>query len=219
MIEYDELARERSQNNEFTCFYEPEISFKPTYRRIRNEPSYSNKKAQSPSWTDRVLSKAKPGRRLEIQEYNSCEFFYGSDHRPVYSIMKIDIEPHYTFFPPLHTRPAVPLGQIIFSKLLLNYDFERTSELGEFAPEYVLPMSIHIAFYGKFLNNYPNTTPLDFSDLLIWKGEKIPIVQCVVADVNYLKNQFLDFVVYVRNEQKGDMLIGDPYLLLQHNSQ
>lgn len=206
---YDELARERTENNEFTCFYEPEINFKPTYRRIRQEPAYSNKKNQSPSWTDRILSKAKPGRRLDVMEYNSSEVFFCSDHRPVYSIIKVDIEPHFSFFPALHARPVVPLGEIVFNKLVLNYDFEKTSELGEFAPEYVFPMEVYIAFFGKFLNNYPNTAPLSFTDLLIWNSDKIPSVHCVVADVNYLKNQFLDLVVYTKSENKADVLIGE----------
>ena len=134
--------------------------------------------------------------------------FFCSDHRPVYSITKVDIEPHFTFFPPLHARPVVPLGEIIFNKLILNYDFEKTAELGEFAPEYVFPMDIYIAFFGKFLNNYPNTAPLQFTEHLIWNSDKIPVVHSVVADVNFLKNQFLDLVVYVKGENKGDILIG-----------
>ena len=208
LTQYDELSKERASNDDFSSFYEPEIHFKPTYRRIRHENAYSNKKNQSPSWTDRILSKSKPGRKMDVVEYNSCESFYCSDHRPVYSIIKVDVEPHFIFFPPLHARPVLPLGQLTFNKLLLNYDFEKTSELGEFAPEYVSPMRIYIAFFGKFLNNSPNTAAMDVSDIMIWKGEKIPIVQCVVADVNYLLNQYLDLIVYVSNEEKGDVLIG-----------
>ena len=56
---YDELAKEKAENQEFTCFYEPDIKFKPTYRRIRQEPAYSNKKNQSPSWTGQNLLQSK----------------------------------------------------------------------------------------------------------------------------------------------------------------
>jgi len=52
------------------------VKFKPSYRRKREDPGYSNKKNQCPSWTDRVLFKSRPQKLLEILEYDAVENFY-----------------------------------------------------------------------------------------------------------------------------------------------
>ena len=75
--EYDQLTKERDENNIFSDFNEGTLNFRPTYRRIRNDDTWSNKKNQSPSWCDRVLFRSKPNSYLELLEYGSREQQYG----------------------------------------------------------------------------------------------------------------------------------------------
>lgn len=77
LAEYDQLTKERNENNIFSDFNEGGLNFRPTYRRIRNDDTWSNKKNQSPSWCDRVLFRTKPNSYLELLEYGSREQQYG----------------------------------------------------------------------------------------------------------------------------------------------
>lgn len=77
LAEHDQLTKERNENNIFSDFNEGGLNFRPTYRRIRNDDTWSNKKNQSPSWCDRVLFRTKPNTYLELLEYGSREQQYG----------------------------------------------------------------------------------------------------------------------------------------------
>ena len=77
LAEHDQLTKERNENNIFSDFNEGGLNFRPTYRRIRNDDTWSYKKNQSPSWCDRVLFRTKPNSYLELLEYGSREQQYG----------------------------------------------------------------------------------------------------------------------------------------------
>jgi hypothetical protein len=65
----------------------------PTYKREKNSNNYVNKKEQCPSYTDRILLKNNSNCPLEITEYNAHETYWGSDHRPVYAIVRMVTQP------------------------------------------------------------------------------------------------------------------------------
>ena len=50
----DTLAAAMANRSVFPCFQEAPINFLPTYRLVPGENAYSNKRNQSPSFTDRV---------------------------------------------------------------------------------------------------------------------------------------------------------------------
>lgn len=75
--EHDQLTKERNSNTIFSDFNEGSLDFRPTYRRIRNDDTWSNKKNQSPSWCDRILFRTKPGKMIDLIEYGSREDQYG----------------------------------------------------------------------------------------------------------------------------------------------
>lgn len=83
----DQLKQEMSKENRaerpFPDFKEGELNFCPTYRWERDENTISNKKEQSPSFTDRVLWHSNPGTGLLLDWYQSAQHITGSDHRPV----------------------------------------------------------------------------------------------------------------------------------------
>ena len=67
------------------------INFAPTYRMVRNHHDYSNKRFQSPSWTDRILWRTAAGLEdnVEVMEYLAMFKMRQSDHRPVGARFKV----------------------------------------------------------------------------------------------------------------------------------
>jgi hypothetical protein len=76
----------------FQTFQEGKISFQPTYRRDRLTSSYSNKKGQSPSWTDRIFHRSASGEGIQLLSYRSHEEVFGSDHRMVQADYRVKVE-------------------------------------------------------------------------------------------------------------------------------
>lgn len=78
ILHYDQLNGEILSNYSFKQLQEPEIRFPPTYRRLRDSnEDYSNKKNQSPSYTDRVIYYTKPHHKLVVDKYTSLEEQFG----------------------------------------------------------------------------------------------------------------------------------------------
>ena len=87
LVEKDELMSEISHGNTLTEMKECKISFAPTYRynvpRRSRELSFSDKKNQTPSFTDRILYHVCPESEIEEVEYCSVPEVTSSDHIPV----------------------------------------------------------------------------------------------------------------------------------------
>eukprot|EP00949_MAST-11_sp_MAST-11-sp1_P002419 g2419.t1 len=85
MLEHDQLRREMQNGNVFEGFQEGGITFPPTYRWTKGKAVVSNKKNQSPSYTDRVLWRSAPGQTGKLRQlsYSSNHDILQSDHRPV----------------------------------------------------------------------------------------------------------------------------------------
>ena len=85
----DQLNKLREVEGIFPDYIEPEITFKPTYKLKKHINEYTNKKEQCPSYTDRILTKSNSCLESQIIQYGSHEEFWGSDHRPVFTRMKV----------------------------------------------------------------------------------------------------------------------------------
>lgn len=91
-MKFDQLKIEQKRNSSFSQVFEGDINFKPTYRRKRDtNKEYSNKKNQSPSYTDRILICHKPNLYFEIEHYCSVEKQLMSDHRPVVGVFNAQL--------------------------------------------------------------------------------------------------------------------------------
>ena len=64
----------------------------PTYKRNKHEDGYMNKKNQAPSYTDRIIFKNNTECEAEVNNYNSLESVYGSDHRPVIMDLTLQVK-------------------------------------------------------------------------------------------------------------------------------
>ena len=73
----------RQTSPKYPYYYEPKISFKPTYKRNFNNNLYKNKKSQAPSYCDRILFKNNTVFPYHVIWYDCVSDVYGSDHRPV----------------------------------------------------------------------------------------------------------------------------------------
>jgi phosphatidylinositol-bisphosphatase len=101
----DQLNHERHAHRAFAGFIEPPVVFAPTYRWQRDRHAFSNKRAQPPSWTDRVLVHTDAPHRALFASYGARHRVMGSDHRPVVALVLL--EPR-----PVETGSAAPLPQL-----------------------------------------------------------------------------------------------------------
>lgn len=81
----DELQQQMQARLAFDGFREGRITFPPTYKFDLGSNRYdSSEKARVPSWTDRILWKARD-EVLLLEKYQSCASVTTSDHRPVFA--------------------------------------------------------------------------------------------------------------------------------------
>jgi len=81
----DQLRRQKGLRRVFDGFEEGTLDFPPTYRWQREVDEFSNKRAQAPSYTDRIMHKSAPGVAwcIDRETYTSAHDLFGSDHRAV----------------------------------------------------------------------------------------------------------------------------------------
>ncbi len=84
--EHDQLTQCMKRNDgAFPYFVEGLLNFAPTYRMNKDKEGYSNKRFQSPSWTDRILVRSVCGFESKVNQlgYIGHHDMMQSDHRPV----------------------------------------------------------------------------------------------------------------------------------------
>src|SRR5271163_4309111 len=92
--EKDQLRCEMKLDHIFSGYYEPPIDFMPTYKFDLHTDNYdTSEKLRTPSWTDRVLYRAKRAKvhndnqneleTIQTIRYACAKDIKFSDHRPV----------------------------------------------------------------------------------------------------------------------------------------
>jgi hypothetical protein len=89
----DQLQRVRQSNPTLMgSFIEGKINFKPTYKYDIGTDTYdTSEKRRSPAWCDRILYRAAEGLNVKQEFYCRGELFT-SDHRPVKTLLTLDIK-------------------------------------------------------------------------------------------------------------------------------
>jgi len=86
LLKEDQMGIVQKSNTTFSNFNEGEIKFPPTYKYQVNSNLFDNKKKRTPSWTDRILFRARNSSNTLTQlNYQSLAGVKISDHRPVLS--------------------------------------------------------------------------------------------------------------------------------------
>ncbi|PFX15188.1 uncharacterized protein LOC111343866 [Stylophora pistillata] len=94
LLAKDQLLDLREQGKVFVGFTEPPIRFLPSYKHdIQSDDYDSSSKNRTPSWTDRVLYRSKDPSSIQPVMYNSCVSVKTSDHRPVFGIYQVKLNP------------------------------------------------------------------------------------------------------------------------------
>jgi hypothetical protein len=87
LLAEDQFIKERAKTPcpVFDRFQEGRITWGPTYRFDKEKNVFSNKRAQAPSYTDRIVWRSLPGVANFVRQcsYSSVPTCFGSDHRPV----------------------------------------------------------------------------------------------------------------------------------------
>ena len=102
LLVHDQLRKAFKEEKCFEGFEEAQIDFKPTYKFDKHDRTQwdQSEKQRKPAWTDRILWRAHPGKkanakagrpRLSVEScfYGSNHAFIQSDHKPVFSKLKL----------------------------------------------------------------------------------------------------------------------------------
>ena len=98
----DQLRREIRDGRSFAEFKEGPLNTCPSYRWEKDEHAFSNKRGQSPSYTDRILWRSMPGMQQDITtlaRFRTHVEIQGSDHRPVSSGFQLQLRLPYVPLP------------------------------------------------------------------------------------------------------------------------
>mmetsp|Transcript_30935 Transcript_30935/g.35256 ORF Transcript_30935/g.35256 Transcript_30935/m.35256 type:complete len:741 (+) Transcript_30935:161-2383(+) len=91
----DQLNNEREKGTCFPTFSEGMLNFIPTYKYQPGTDIYEkrpDKKLRAPAWCDRILWMSQEPKHVQQLTYDRSETPNISDHKPVYSTMKITIK-------------------------------------------------------------------------------------------------------------------------------
>ncbi|OQR67067.1 72 kDa inositol polyphosphate 5-phosphatase-like, partial [Tropilaelaps mercedesae] len=93
LLKFDQLRKVIADGDAFGGFHEGEINFAPTFKYEVNSNMYDKNTVRVPSYTDRILFRAREGQALTVHLYDCVECFSSSDHKPVVAIFEVGLKP------------------------------------------------------------------------------------------------------------------------------
>lgn len=94
LVAGDQLTQLIVEGNIFQGFQEGRINFRPTYKYDLGKDTYdTSAKNRIPSYTDRVLFRARKKNSITCTHYDSPTSIKVSDHRPVFAMYEAAIQP------------------------------------------------------------------------------------------------------------------------------
>jgi hypothetical protein len=194
----DQLNKQRKLNQVLSNFHEPEINFKPTYRVRRDSAEWSNKKNQTPSWTDRILYRAH--RPIRALLYASVPTALGSDHRPVLGTYLTEVVSSYlpTNLKPLQTG-SEKFAFLEFKSLSVRLDDTSPAKVAQ------------VTFYAPFIEQCRGSFQVPISCHLFEfeiQGEQMPMLRCVWSDLRFLREQRLLVTLLLFSESNSSQICG-----------
>ena len=190
----DQLLKEQIANRSFVNFQEGQLNFPPTYRYIRLKNEWSNKRNQTPSWTDRILYRS--FREVCLLNYEAALNCMASDHRPVSAEFSVEVNPW--FVPAVLPRPGEdPLFAVVeFTELEVACEDLAGATHGQ------------VVFFAPFLQSTPSTPQFGVTGPEIQHSlqeKEIPILTSAVADFRYLREQRVIVALYLSTKDRTDV--------------
>lgn len=185
LYEKDQLFHEIKNNKILSTFNEDLKLFKPTYRCLRKTSGWSNKREQTPSWTDRVFYRGY--NPIKTLAYNSIPYCFGSDHRPVYSSFltsaKFWYVPRVLSFDP----EEIKLGVIEIQQLSIQY-YEETSATHAM-----------VTFYSPYIEGSPKSSQvlIGKEKVIKFEYENIPVLNFIFAFPEVLKELRVNIIFWL----------------------
>lgn len=204
IIQTDQLKSEMKLNKVFSGFSEGPLTFRPTYRRLRmTNEDFSNKKDQSPSWTDRIMFKVHPGQKLDLESFNSHEDCFGSDHRPVSAIFNANYEMPYLTKTLLFAENQISKSNISLSEIKVIFEMKSLRILKDYV-KIKEPCKMGISFD---VNNYVSSRTFVTSQEAVLTENNITVcfekakINVIHASSGFYSNKCVGIVVnYFEND-------------------
>ena len=171
----DQLWLQMQSNKNLATFREPAKHFKPTYRCSRTSQEWSNKREQTPSWTDRILFKAHCD--LKVEFYEALSECYGSDHRPVVAGFDTEYKVWFVMKELAMESQETLLGVIEVPSMEVEY-FEES-----------LARHAMASFHSAFIEGSPKSSQVELVDgkAARFDCKTLPMLTFVLTNPNALK--------------------------------
>ena len=175
LYEKDQLWLQMQNNKNLATFQEFRKNFKPTYRCSRTSQEWSNKREQTPSWTDRILFKAHQDVRVEF--YEAVSECYGSDHRPVIAGFDTEYKVWFVLKELSMESQETLLGVIEIQNMEIEY-FEET------AARHAMT-----SFHSAFIEGSPKSSQVELIEgkFARFDCKTLPMLTFIFANPNVLK--------------------------------
>ncbi|KAJ9445199.1 Inositol-1 [Diplonema papillatum] len=217
LYKYDQLQHQMRKETAFIDFNESQPLFQPTYKYARGKNIYpDDEKQRIPSWCDRILWKALSEETVIQEEYTSVQTVMTSDHRPVYSLFRIDARNQFvpdSVADPLSTPASSktteiwdkPVSAYLKIRQLAGHDLDSLDPNG-FSDPYVV-------FVSPILQNSYSTNVQVKTLHPQWEVE--PELRLNFDELEYIENEYIFLAVYDWDLTSQDDPLGQAHLSLK----
>eukprot|EP01061_Rhynchopus_euleeides_P032639 TRINITY_DN5429_c0_g1_i2.p1 TRINITY_DN5429_c0_g1~~TRINITY_DN5429_c0_g1_i2.p1 ORF type:complete len:643 (+),score=144.04 TRINITY_DN5429_c0_g1_i2:238-2166(+) len=219
LYRYDQLQAQLRNENSFLEFMESQPFFQPTYRYARNENTYpDDAKKRIPSWCDRVLWKSLANETVTQEDYTSVQTVMSSDHRPVYSIFRLQVRNQFvprSIIQPLTSPPAsqaseyfdtAPSAHFVIRQFA-GHDLDSADPNGKSDP--------YVTFLSPALREQCQTKIQTKTLHPVWEDTQVPLLYVSFDEIEYLETEYLWFSVYDWDMTSQDDPLGQGHLSLK----
>ena len=191
LLGYDQLIKQMAQHNVFVNFKEMKPHFNPTYRYNRGSRTYETEKMRVPSWTDRILHLSNIPDGIKQIDFKAIDSIMTSDHSPVSGTFKMKVNLHATLTQEELHQNILNNRVLICPCIIFDYFHCEDIRIGD-----VSSSDPFLVFYGRFLEEPLQSKVIKRTLKPKWQSSLIPVLPCLISDVNYLQLRSLLVLLY-----------------------
>eukprot|EP01059_Diplonema_ambulator_P008808 TRINITY_DN1856_c0_g1_i4.p2 TRINITY_DN1856_c0_g1~~TRINITY_DN1856_c0_g1_i4.p2 ORF type:complete len:646 (+),score=198.36 TRINITY_DN1856_c0_g1_i4:2581-4518(+) len=218
LYNHDQLQKELAKETVFIDFNESQPLFQPTYKYDRMKNVYpDDSKQRIPSWCDRILWKSFSDEVITQEDYYSAQTVFGSDHRPVYAVFKLECKNPY-IPKSITSNLAISSGavaDIVDKKPESYFRIEQlrghkldSKDAGGYSDPYVVFVSNVLADDFKTQRKNKSLNP-------VWEDKEVPLLYVNFDERDYLEQDYLMLNVSDWDSTSADDPIGQAHISLR----